>query len=164
MAFTVPKYEEIFETIVADNILAIVARDMKLALDYFYLADALPDFQQRTLGQFVSLSFPALAIEPNNNTTSDEGAHADEELKMDLFLAVQDSSAATVTRNLFKYVRALKAILRAASSGDYTTGSTKVTAVSIEINSDYGLIGKNADTNEYMRPAHLDLTIKFTER
>lgn len=182
MAFTAPKYDEIFESVACDNVLAIVARDMKRGLDYFYLDAAtyttrygvtngfigtgedLLDFQQRTLGQFVSLSFPALAIEPNNNPTSDDDNHLDQELKLDLFLAVTDASAATVTRKLGKYVRALKAILRAASSADYMTGSTKVTAVSVEISSDYGLIGKNADDNLYMRPAHLDLTIKFTER
>lgn len=167
MPFTTPKFDEIFETLIADNILAIAARDMKLALDYFYLSDSLPDFQQRTLGQFVSISLPSLAIEPgtNNTSQSDDGSYVDEELKMDAFIAVQAASAATVTRNLQKYVRAFKAIMRAATSADFVTGSTsKITGVSVEVDVEYGLIGHSADDNLYMRPARLGLTIKATER
>lgn len=166
MAFTAPKYEEIFETVAPDNVLAIVLRDMKLALDYFYLSSSYPDFAQRTLGQFVSLAFPALAVDysAQQNPVSDAEDHLESQLNLDLFIAVTDASAATVTRKLGRYVRALKAVLRAASNADWISGTTKVTAVSVEVESDYGLIGKNPDDNLFMRPAHLALTIRYTER
>lgn len=183
MPFTTPKFTEIFESIAADNVLRIVERDFKRGIDYYYLDAAtyttrygvsngfvgtgedLPDFTQRTLGQFADFGYPSFVADPVRNTTSesDDDSHVGNEVHLDLFLAVSDVSAATVTRKLGKYVRALKEVLRAATSADYFYGSSGI-VLSIEISSDYLLIGHSADDNLYMRPAHLDLTIKATER
>lgn len=162
----VPKFQEPSESLIIDNVLAIIKRDMKSALDYFYAADNLPDFVERTVGQFVSLDYPKLAIDPNRNgpEQSGDGSWIADNLKVSLFLAVKGTDAPTVTRTLMKYMRALKSILRTAPASDYISGfpAGSIFTPTIEFSYEYGLMGKNA--TEYMRPAQMDLTLKFNER
>lgn len=164
--FTAPRFEEASESLLIDNILAIIKRDLKLALDYYYAADLLPDLVERALGSFQSTDYPKLAIDPNRNEP-DESADAswiEEGLRINIFLAVTAADAPAVTRKLMKYLRALKSILRTAPSSDYLTGfpSGSIFAPVLKLSYIYWPIAK--DDTQYMRVVQVDLLIKFNER
>lgn len=159
-----PKYSETADSLIIDNVMAIVKRDFKSALDHYYAADALPDFTERTLGRFFKLTYPTFSIDPDRNATSDDGHYVEDDVRVNLFLAVDGTDAPTVTRKAMKYVRALKSILRTATVADYTVGfpANTIFALTVEMSYEYGLIGKNA--TGYEKPVNIELTLKFNER
>lgn len=167
MPFT-PKYEGLFESLIIDNVLAVVQRDMKLALDYFYRPENLPDLAQRTLGRFISLSLPALAIEPKGNSVeeSEGGSYLSGVLSLTIFLAVEDADATEVTRKLMKYCRALDAVLKTASEADYMVGVTpnRIMAITREASHTYELLGHDKQRDLWMRPATFELVLTYSER
>lgn len=163
-----PRFEEIFESVVLDNILAIVARDFKGALDYYYATEDLPDFAQKTLGNFIRLALPALAIEPSRGggDESADGSHEGEQLKVTLYLAVEDADPTETVRKLVKYSRTLRAVLKTATTADFIANvpANKVFALSRELSWQYGQISKNADSGTWMKPATFELVLKYSER
>jgi hypothetical protein len=244
-----PRFEEIFESVVLDNILAIVARDFKAGLDYFYpvvaagvpLLDAavarpigttvlhmdgfttrpaagdsftiagdpqlyevvgatalvgtdsdvtfrpglkvaiaavdgnevvtfsgLPDIAQRTLGNFIRLSLPALAIEPDRGGGDEaaDGSHEAEQLKVTLYLAVEDADATETVRKLVKYSRALRAVLKTAATADFIANvpPNKVFGLTRELSWQYGQLSKDATRGMWMKPATFELVLKYSER
>lgn len=161
-----PKYTAEFEGRLIDNILALVTRDMKFALDYFYPADALPDFAERCLSYPIGLNFPMLVIDPSSSAIDDvEGTHLQEAVRYTLEIGVTDSDAELVTRRCMKYVRALDAVLRTgAIEADYFAGytATNVGGLSVDVSHEFGTPGVNPK-GLYFRPASLDLTVMFKE-
>lgn len=167
----VPKYAAVFEEQIVDNVLTLITRDMKSALDYFYwtgpdrLIEDLPDFAERSLGQEVRDEFPLLVIGPRTNPVeeSDDGAQLIEAASIDLLIGVTDDGPATVTRRIMRYVRTLDAVLRSAPKTDYFAGmnSAKVMGLVIEVEHSYGPIGANQSI--HFRPATLNLTVKIRE-
>lgn len=157
------KFNATLESTLIDNILALVTRDMKLALDHFYAADALPDFKEKTLGAFLSLNFPALMIDPTGNDISqaDDDSRLDNVLRVALFIAVTDTDESKTTRRLMKYLGCLDSVLRSAAHTDYTSG-TGMFVLTTEVTHQYGPLGKG--NGYYMRPASLTLQLKYSER
>lgn len=161
-----PRLQEIPDSLFIDNILAVVKRDFKLALDYFYAADALPDFAERMVGRFFRQTYPSFAIEAGTNgpQQSADGSYVEAGLKIFLFLAVSDTDPPTVERKAMKYTRALTSILRNASVADLTTGVTANVQFGLtwEVSYDYGLIGKSP--SGYDKPVSFEMLLKFYER
>jgi hypothetical protein len=166
-----PKIKTVSDHQIIDNVLAIVKRDFQAALDYFYPpagrgGESLPDFAERTVGVFFNLTFPTFTIDPDRSgpLQSADGSYVEDSFRANLFLAVQDADAPTVTRLAMMYAAALESILRNASITDYTTGVTPglIFALTTEVSYEYGLIGKNA--NGYEKPVSFELTLKFNER
>lgn len=165
MAFN-PRYDELFESVVLDNILAIAERDYKAALDLFYPADDFPDIEQRTLGNFIRIALPALAAEPNSGTDneSDDGSHLGPQVKVTLYLAVEDADPTETLRKLIKYVRVLRSVLKTAKDADYTVNAPKVFGLVRELSWQYGQIAKDANRGLWMQPATFELVLKYNER
>lgn len=177
----VPKYKEIAESLIIDNVLAIIKRDLKPALDTMYPTEAalastspafLPDLQNRTFGSFLRLGFPALVADlvDGEEEESGGGSHVDEELRIEILLVVTDPDGANVTRRLAKYVRALRSILKTAARADYLTGIDQnyIMGFTLKLSRKYLPIGKGTDQSTqdigYMRPATFVLTLNFSER
>lgn len=162
----VPKFQEPSDSLIIDNVLTIVQRDFKAALDYFYSAENLPDFVERTLGRFFKLDYPTFAIDPSRNgpEQSADGAYVEEVIRVNLYFAVSHADAPTTERLAMKYMRALKSILRSASAADYFAGFPvgTVFALTVELSYEYGLLGKNATA--YEKPVSLELSLKFQTR
>lgn len=169
-----PKFKAVFEDKVIDNVLAVIKRDFKFALDYYYPTEAallstnpafLKDFQERTFGVFADLAYPKIAIDPVRNASdqSEDDSHLNEVLRVDLFIAVTDADAPGVTKRLIKYCRALDAVLRTATRADYLANidATKIMGFTAELTHDYLVIGKGS--SGYARPARFELTLKFSE-
>ena len=161
-----PKIKTVSDHQIIDNVLAIVKRDMKPALDYFFAADDLPDFAERTVGIVFNLTFPTFNIDPERSgpQQSADGSWVDDTFKVGMFLAVEDPDAPTATRKAMKYTAALESILRNASVTDYTGGITPglIFALTWEVSYDYGVIGKNKTGWE--KPVSFELLLKFNER
>lgn len=162
-----PKFETVFESVVLDNILLIVKDDMKAALDYYYpTAPLLPDFAQRTLGNFIQLTLPALAIEPDRITGDDGEQYTSPQMRILLYLAVEDADAANVTRKLMKYVRALVAVLKTATDARYLVNVTpnRVFGLTKEITWQYGDLTEAPQRSVWMNHCQFEFTLKYNER
>lgn len=122
------------------------------------------DFAQRTLGEFTTMAWPTFAISPKSNAPieSDDGSWIGAALKADILIGVQSPDAPTVTRKAMKYVRALKSVLRSASTARYTAGLTATFALVPDVSYEYGFIGSNAQGWEKI--VKLELLLKFNER
>lgn len=171
MAFN-PSFQEVFEEYALDNLMYAVDQNMQAYLDGFYPPNGtLLTFAEKTLGNIIRLNFPALAIDPSRFTEneSESGHYLEGEFRITAHLAVADPDPAAVTRKLFKYVRAFKALVRAMRLSDWlrnvTAGPTTPMALYVDISGEYGQPAKNPNkTNEYIRHVDLQLTLRFSER
>lgn len=170
-----PTFEASQEEALVDNILTIIERDFKEALDYYNPIEAvldsgdpryLRDFQERTLGQIVKNEFPCLALAPNRGTSGDgpNGECLREDVLIDLYIGVIDDSPANVTRRIMKYRVAVDAVLRAAPISDYFRNMSidAFAFVLDEISYQYGPIG--LEKPALFRGALMQLPIKINER
>lgn len=165
-----PKYSARFEGPIIANVLAIITRDMKAALDYFYSSDSLPDFAERSLGTEQGLEFPILVIGPRANSveTVADNSHLVEPQVIELKVGVTADSPGDALTKIMKYVRALDAVLRSASKNDYcanmANGNDVPFGFSVDVTHSYGPLGANEGRTTYFKPASLELTVNFRER
>jgi len=165
-----PEFSACFELPIIDNVLTIVTEDMKPALDYFYAADDLPDFAERSLGTEKGLEFPILVIGPRSNSveTVDDSARLVQAQTIELKVGVIADSSDAAMRLIMKYVRALDAVLRSAHKNRYcanmTNGNNVPFGFSIDVTHEYGPLGANDNRTTYFKPASLTLTVNFNER
>lgn len=162
-----PYLEEVFEEKVIDNAIVIIARDMKPALDYFYAAGNYPDFAERTLGNFIRKTYPALAVEPLTGASVESEHYTADTLRVDFNFAVAHAEAPTATRLAIKYNRALKSVLRNGSLADYLTGisSPQISGLVKDFEWTYGEPAKDPNvSDEFLVPVILRATFKFIQR
>jgi hypothetical protein len=154
----------VFEGPIIDNTLTLITRDFKEAMDYYYLADALPDFAERELGQIIGLQYPCLAITPRENriTEADDRSHLKEAARMNIYIGVNDDGPANVTRRIMKYVRVMNAILRTGRR-DFFTGMSNPFEVVLDIVHEYGPVGGPSES-VYFRGAIVGLSVNLRER
>lgn len=162
-----PRFQEAADSLILDNVMAIVKRDFKAALDYFYAADNLPDFTERTLGRIFNLTYPTFSIDPDRHESeeSDDGSRVEVDgYRANIFFSVESADGPTATRLAQKYTRAMKSILRTATRADYMANvpTGGMLPLSIKLVTEYGLIEKNA--TGWAKPVNMELTLNFNER
>lgn len=182
----VPKHKLTAEGVIVDNTLKIIKDNLKTCLDALYPTEAallpanpafLPDLANRTFGSFMKLEFPMLVADlvDGEDEDSEDSSRTDEDLRVEMLIAVTDPDGANVTRRLAKYVRALRVILRQAAQPEnvwstYFLGLNKNETLPIagfKLARKYLPIGKGKDeaaAHGYMRAAELTLTLQFSER
>lgn len=162
-----PKYQARFEGPLIDNILALVTRDMKFALDYFFPAENLPDFVERSLGTEKGLEFPILVIGPRTNPieSSADRARLIEAPTVEIQIGVIAESADKAMQLIQKYVLALDHVLRAGSFADYTSGLSSQGTFGFQVNvsHEYGGLRTTPERSSYFKSARLDASIQFNE-
>lgn len=172
-----PKYFAVQEEGVIDNILFIVERDFKELLDIFNpIEAALPvtdpryllDFQERTLGQFAGLVYPAFAIGPNTSASvqSDAADQLTEAIRFSARIGVTDDSAQNVTRRIMRYAIAFEAVLRTAATKTKRDFFRNMSTQSFgfvldEVEKFYGPIG--TENSIFYRSVQINATIQFHE-
>lgn len=170
-----PKLQEATESLIFNNVLAILARDVKPALDYFYASDDLPDFVERTLGSYLRRTYPCMALDPEKTIGSlaDDGSFSEALITANIYLAVSDADPNGCTDKLLKYLRVVKSVLKNATTADYISGvpANTVGGLVVEVSHQFGEIAKNPNKPnedpagfEWMRPAVMELSFKFNER
>lgn len=172
----VPAYWAVQEEALIDNILAIVTRDFKAALDTFYVTEAalpetdpryLRDFQERSLGQIQRLVFPSLAIGPNRNASTEDADQAmlREAIRFDSWIGVTDDGDETVTRRAMRYAGTYDAVLRTAAKKNkrdfFRNMSTQVFGLVLELEHTYGPIG--SEDSVHFRSVKIEGTILINE-
>lgn len=170
-----PAFEASQEESLVDNVLMIITRDFKGALDYRYPIEAalqpddpryLRDFQERGLGQVLGNAFPSVAVGPNRGSASDgpNGECLRENVLVDVHIGVTDDSHENVTRRIMRYRATMDAVLRSAPISDYFVNmSVEVFAFVLdEIDYFYGPIGQKQSVN--FRVVLMQVPIKINER
>lgn len=161
-----PKFQAVSEEALVDNILVLVERDFKFALDYFYPTEGLDDFAERALGQVLGNEAPLLGIAPvrNASTQSDDAAYLTEALRVDLAVGVTDDGPQTVTRKIERYMRVLEAVLRAGNKDDFfgTINTARTFGFSLDCEHVYRQ-DIRTNTSIYFRDATLQLTVNINE-
>lgn len=170
-----PLFEASQEEALVDNVMTIITRDFKAALDQRYPIEAafdaddpryLRDFQERELGQIVGNDFPSLAVGPNRGTAGDgpNGECLRESVLIDVHIGVTGDSPGTVTRRIMRYRATMDAVLRAAPISDYFVNMSvdAFAFVLDEIDYFYGPIGGERPAN--FRGVLLQVPIKINER
>lgn len=165
MAFTVPRFEEKGESEIIDNLLAVVHRDFKLALDYFFAADLLPDFAVMTQEEDTLFTYPLLilGLERMESPEHVSGEYLVQDLVVGVGLVVKDSSIKAVKIKAPKYVRAFKAVVRAAEHTDLFPGNdADFLDHVVDINHRYFRHGKKGE--EFTQPVEIELRFRFGEK
>lgn len=109
-----PIFEESTESELIPNVMAVVHRDFKDALDYWYAADNLPDFAVMTDDAVDEFAYPILSL-ANDGGSSNEtssGEWLDQELRFSAAIAVSGSTLKDVRSKIKKYRHALVAVIR----------------------------------------------------
>lgn len=168
MTVYVPKFTEVFESLVMDNILGIVKYKFKPALDVLFPAEDYPDIAQRTLGNFIRLALPAIAVEPDRgaDNESEDSSHLGPQLKIAIYLAVEHADPVEATRLGVNYTRTLRSVLKTASNADYVVGvpTNEVTALQRDLTWQYGQLSKDADRGMWVKPVSFELNLKYLEQ
>lgn len=159
-----PKYAAATEETLVANVLAIITRDFKNALDYFYPAAALPDFAEKVLGMAIGNEVPMLWIGPTRNaaTPSDDGSHFIEAVKIEIYMAVTGESASVVTEKIMRYARTMVAVLHSANKSDFFANMNSPFGLVVETESIYRPLRGNDSI--YFRDSTVELTIQIRER
>ncbi len=173
----VPQYNAVQEEGLIDNVLTIITRDFKEALDVFYPIEAaltdtdsryLRDFQERTLGQISGSVFPSLAIGPNRNASleDDDQSRLNEAILFDSWIGVTDDTAEHVTQRIMRYAGTYNAVLRTAAAKNkadfFRNMSTQVFGLNLELEHVYGPLGQRESV--HFRSVRIQATLKLFER
>lgn len=129
----------------------------------------LPDFAQRTLGQFGVLRFPEFAVMPSRNTGVDQGQFRDRQARLWAGIAATDIDPVTVTTRLMQYVRVLAVVLETADDQHRFSATAPanriMTAQIAKMDWEYEAVGKRTNPSVLYRQAcHFDLTFDYNER
>jgi hypothetical protein len=165
MSFASP-INAVFESLICDNLAAVFKRDLKAALDLFYSSDNLPDLAQLSLGRFITLDFPLLAVEVQKNDDNQGEEYTSRTITILMMFATTDANGATLIRKTQKYVRAIYAVIERAGVADLTAGagSNQIMPIVKSLSWQYDEIGKDAEAGLYTQPVNFRLTLKFSER
>lgn len=165
MPFTTPTFTEAAESEIIDSILAVVHRDQKLALDYFYPADALPDFAVMTQGEDTLFDYPFFVawLGEMDSVEGDGELRLDQDLKIAAGIAVKDSAVAAAKKKATKYVRAFKAVIRSASVADLFPAANLMFEHTIDIKHVY-LKHTSNEGGEVVQTVRFGLRFKFGEK
>ena len=158
-----PRFLEAAEIEILESILAVVYRDMKTALDYFYLADALPDFAVMTDGEIDLFNYPLLVIGVERMTSkeTEAGTYLEQTLRIGAGIVVKDSSVKLVKARARKYVRAFKSVIRSATTADLLPPSSQILDCVIDIDHQY--LRHGAKGTEFTQPVEFDIQFTFGE-
>lgn len=159
-----PQYLEAGEIEILESILAVVHRDMKTYLDGFYLADNLPAFVVMTDGDIDTFDYPLLVVgvERMSSKMTVSGEWLDQVLTVGAGIVVNDVSVKAVKAKARKYVRAFKAVLRAATAADLLPPTAQFLEYVVDIDHQYLRHGTKG--TEFTQPVTFDIQITFGEK
>ena len=180
-----PLFEEVAESEIVAKMMIVVERDMKQALDWFYLDSAtyltrygvpnrpsgeelltgedLPGFVVMTEGDQDLFTYPllTLVVQEGNSEESVSGEWLEQELRVGAALAVDGATIKVVRQKAKKYVRALKAVLRKGVL-ELLPDEDQYTDYSISFRHRYLRHGSKETT--FTQPAEMLITMKFGEK
>ena len=162
-----PGFSGVMEDVVVPRVLAIIERDYKEALDFYFADEDYDDFRERTLGKVRRKEFPLVAIGPVGNDVSesqDSARHA-QPVRIALYVMVVGPDDDTNTINIMRYVKVMHGVLHKASWADYFGDDAgRVFGASLEIEHFYSGSLPGPNQTQLARAASLLLTLNFDSR
>ena len=168
-----PTYSEATEAQIVSAIMTVTERDMKDALDSYYLSDNLPAFAMMADGEPSAFRYPMLVLgvvrmSSVETAQIDDGTEAglapflDQALTVGAGMVVDSTvSVKDVRAKLRKYVRAFRSVIRSAAPSDLLPATARVLNHSIDIEHRY-LEHKTEGTN-FLQGVIMEIKIKFGE-
>lgn len=147
------------------NMLTIIERDYKPALDVLYPTLDLSDFKQTAIGQIIRLEFPCLSASPRSNASSpsEDGGYLRQAFRVGFQVGVTDDSDAHVTNRIMWYMTTMGEVLRSATKADMFAGMAAQTFEYVfESEWEYGPSGQNESI--LFRAADMTATITVNAR
>lgn len=160
-----PGFSGIMEDVVVPRVLALIERDYKEALDYYFPAEDYDDFRERTLGKVRRKEFPLVAVGPTSNPVveSEDSARHTQPLRVALYLMVTGPNDESVTTLVMRYVKVVHGVLHAASIEDYFgDDANRVFGVVRDVEHFYSPVIDKETT--FARAASMMLTLNFDSR
>lgn len=159
----VPLFAEIAESQIIDKLMALLYRDFKLALDYYYVADALPDFAVMARGDVSVFNYPmvVLGVERMTSQETENGEWLSQNLTIGAGMVVEDTTVAAVTKKAEKYVRAFKAVVRKGVL-EVLPGTSALVDYTVDIDHRYFRHGSKGTA--YQQPVEFEIKISFGEK
>lgn len=161
-----PRFSEAAEAQIIENLMAVIYRDMKSALDYFYASDSLPDFALMTDGEVDVFNYPLVVLgvesmDSDETEDIDEQSYLDQTIRVGAGLVVTDTTVKAVRKKARKYIRAFKAVIRTASAADLFPSTARVLNHKITINHRYFRHGTKGTS--IVQPVEFEIRIQFGE-
>lgn len=152
-----------FEGPIVGNCKAIIERDFKGALDYYYPGERLKGFQELVLGPALKNVFPCCGIEPRTNVIveAEDSSHQIEVCRIRLYMIVTADGPDAVTEMLFKYVRVAHLVLQNARR-DFFTGMSNPFGVVLDFEHAYDVV--RGDDTTVARAAGVEVAVSIRER
>lgn len=173
-----PAFNAVQEEGVIDNILFIIERDFKIALDYSFPIEAaltdsdsryLRDFQERTWGKVRGLVYPALGVGPSRGASvlADAADRLIGAVEFTGWIGVTDDSEENVGRRVTRYANTFEIVLRTAAlktKADFRRNmSSQIFGVILdEMEHVYLPVGSREST--YFQMVKVNGTLKLNER
>lgn len=153
------------EDVVVPNVFALIERDFKEALDYYFPDDHYPDFQERTLGKVRRKEFPLVAVGPLGNPAleSEDSARHTQPIRIVIYLLVVGPDDETVTNLIMRYIKTMHGVLHKASTEDYF-GSYKDQVFGVTRNIEHFYVTVEGNETQLARAATVILTLNFDSR
>lgn len=171
-------FHAVQEEALIDNILFIVERDFKEALDHYHPIEAvleptdpryLRDFQEWEWGKISGLVFPALAVGPNRMTSllSDGGDRLRNAVLFSAWIGVTDDTTRNVGIRAARYANTFEMVLRTAALKTRRDFFRNMSVQSFglvldEIDHEYGPVGTKNST--FFQGVRINGTIIINER
>lgn len=158
-----PPFAEAGEAEFVDKLFVVVERDMKPALDYFYLAANLPKFAVMARANLDQFSYPLLIAGPQRMVSkeTESGEWLDQTLIVGAGIVVKDAAAHLVKVKAERYVRAFKSVVRAGVL-EFLPAASKVVGYELEIEHQY-LHHKTKGT-DFIQEVEFAIRIHFGEK
>lgn len=160
-----PGFSGVMEDVVVPRVLALIERDYKEALDYYFPAEDYDDFRERTLGKVRQKEFPLVAVGPTGNPAleSEDSARHTQPLRVALYLLVTGPDDATVTTEIMRYVKVMHGVLHKGTIADYFgDDAARVFGFSLNVEHFYTAVPNKEST--FARAATMMLTLNFDSR
>lgn len=166
MPFTVPRFQESGEIQFVENLLVLINRDMKTALDYFNLALDLPAFAVMSDGPLSVFSYPLIEIldEGMASDETESGEWLSQDLRVTARFAVKATTLKDVRALARKYVRALKAVIRSAPASELLPPAAQYLDYVIDIRHQFQAHGEAKDASGKIQPVVMEIRVRFGEK
>lgn len=158
-----PLFQEAAESQIIDKLMALLYRDMKLALDNFYAADALPDLAVMARGDVSAFNYPmmVLGVERMASQETENGEWLAQQLTVGVGLVVNGITVAAAQAKAEKYIRAFKAVIRKGVL-ELLPSASSLVDYSVDINHRYFRHGTQG--TDFTQPVEFEINISFGEK
>jgi len=150
---------------VLNNALAIVRRDFKNALDYYFAGEHKPDFREHAKGMVKGLVFPCFAVSPLDVDTlaADDNSHIVVSVSFASHIGVTGKDDSEVTDLIMDYTGVLDGVYRTAFR-ELCDDISNPFEIYLKLRHEYGPRGMNKEQTLYFRSSLIEATLNFRQR